>query len=116
MRRAPRFEGELRQDEEALAAASQDFGHIVSRRPSAVPRPASAEDVALAIRYAGERGLRVAARGQGHTTGGQSLREGGLVLDLAALDRIHPVRREAEGGRVRCGAGARSTRPSRCSR
>jgi cytokinin dehydrogenase len=99
----PRFEGELRRDEEALAAAAADFGGIVSRRPSAVLHAASAEDVATAIRFAAERGLRVAARGQGHTTGGQSQREGGLVIDLAALRQIAPP----AGGRVRCGAGAR---------
>jgi FAD/FMN-containing dehydrogenase len=103
----PRFEGELRQDEEALAGASEDFGHIIHQRPSAVLRPASAEDVALAIRFARARGLRVAARGQGHTTGGQSLRGGGIVLDLAELRGIGPVQRGPEGGRVRCGAGAR---------
>lgn len=103
----PRFEGELRRDDDALAAASEDFGHIVSRRPSAVLRVASAEDVALAIRFARERGVRVVARGQGHTTGGQALRAGALVLDLTGLQRIEPARPHARGGRVRCGAGAR---------
>jgi cytokinin dehydrogenase len=103
----PRFEGELRQDEEALGAAAEDFGHILHRRPSAVLRAASAEDVAVAIRFAREHGLRVVARGQGHTTGGQSLRKGALVLDLAELRRIDPARRDGEGGRIRCGAGAR---------
>jgi FAD/FMN-containing dehydrogenase len=99
----PRFEGELRQDEEALSAASGDFGRIVSRRPCAVLRAASAEDVALAMRFARERGLRVVARGQGHTTGGQALREGALVIDLAELRWIGRTRH----GRVACGAGAR---------
>lgn len=102
----PRFEGELRQDDDALASASEDFGHLVRRRPIAVLRAASAEDVALAMRFARERGLRVVARGQAHTTGGQALREGALVIDLADLRRIEPARREAEGGLVRCGAGA----------
>jgi cytokinin dehydrogenase len=103
----PRFEGELRHDEAALAAASTDFGHLVRRRPGAVLRAASAGDVALALRFAAERGLPVVARGQGHTTGGQALREGGLVVDLADLRHIDPVRRDGEGASVRCGAGAR---------
>jgi FAD/FMN-containing dehydrogenase len=103
----PRFEGELRRDDEALAAAAEDFGHIVRRRPGAVLFAASAEDVATALRFARERGIRVAARGQGHTTGGQALRDGGLVIDLRRLAAIGPVRRGAEGGHVRCGAGAR---------
>jgi cytokinin dehydrogenase len=103
----PRFDGELRQDEEALAAASEDFGHILGRRPAAVLRAASIDDVARAVRFARERGLRVAARGQGHTTGGQALREGGLVIELAELRRIDPVQRDDRGGAVRCGAGAR---------
>jgi FAD/FMN-containing dehydrogenase len=103
----PRFEGELRQDEEALAAAAVDFGHIVQQRPTAVLRVASAEDVALAIRFARERGMRVVARGQGHTTGGQALRRDALVLDLGALRHIEPARRDERGGSVRCGAAAR---------
>ncbi|TVU05607.1 hypothetical protein EJB05_48776, partial [Eragrostis curvula] len=66
--------------------AARDFGGLVSARPAAVVRPASADDVASAIRAAALRAdLTVAARGNGHSVSGQAMAEGGLVLDMRAL-------------------------------
>ena len=59
----PSVEGELRCDEEALAAAARDFGRHASYRPIAVLVAASYEDVATAVRFAAERRLRVVTRG-----------------------------------------------------
>ncbi|KAG2579228.1 cytokinin dehydrogenase 11-like [Panicum virgatum] len=72
--------------EAAGCAAATDFGGLVSAMPAAVVRPASAEDVASAIRAAARTaGLTVAARGNGHSVAGQATAEGGLVLDMRAL-------------------------------
>lgn len=87
----PRFEGRLLQDDASIAAAADGFGHIVHRRPAAVLQPASADDVALMIRYARDHGLQVAPRGQGHSTHGQAQVEGGVVLDLRTLARVREV-------------------------
>ncbi|WP_418961186.1 FAD-binding protein [Streptomyces tritici] len=85
---APSLDGELRFDEVALDAAATDFGGLVSRRPAAVLRPGSAKDVAAMVRYCRERGLKVAGRGQGHSTHGQAQVPDGLVVELSALDSI----------------------------
>jgi cytokinin dehydrogenase len=66
--------------------AARDFGALLTALPAAVVRPASADDVASAIRAAAVRpGLTVAARGNGHSVNGQAMAEGGLVLDMRAL-------------------------------
>ncbi|XP_006660189.2 cytokinin dehydrogenase 11 [Oryza brachyantha] len=72
----------------AECAAARDFGGLVSARPAAVVRPASADDVASAIRAAARTAhLTVAARGNGHSVAGQAMARGGLVLDMRALPR-----------------------------
>jgi hypothetical protein len=49
--------------------ARQAWNLAVDQRPAAVVFPESAADVAAAVRYAAERGLRVAAQGTGHNAG-----------------------------------------------
>ncbi|WP_406865000.1 FAD-binding protein [Streptomyces sp. HUAS MG47] len=84
----PALDGELCFDPAALDAASTDFGGLVSRRPAAVLRPGSADDVATAVRYCRERGIKVAGRGEGHSTYGQAQVPSGLVIRLSALNTI----------------------------
>ncbi|QES52109.1 FAD-linked oxidase [Streptomyces venezuelae] len=84
----PALDGELCFDQAALEAAAGDFGRLVHRLPAAVLRPGSAEDVAAMVRYCRERGLKVAARGQGHSTHGQAQVADGLVIDLGTLNSI----------------------------
>ena len=85
------------------SAAAEDFGHIVHRIPEEVARPRSAAEVAEAVKSAARRGLRFAARGEGHSTFGRSQAEGGVVAEMSALREIGPV----EGGRVVVEAGAK---------
>lgn len=81
------------------AAAATDFGGLVSAMPAAVVRPASAEDVASAIRAAARTaGLTVAARGNGHSVAGQATAEGGLVLDMRALALSRRPQMQLVGG------------------
>jgi len=96
------LEGMLSCEREACAAAAQDFGAIISRQPSAVFRPGSAADIAGLLRWAGSHGLRVAARGQGHSVYGRAQAENGVVIWMDALNSIHGV----EADRVVVGAGA----------
>ena len=51
--------------------------------------PRDAEDVATAVRTAGERG--VIARGLGRSYGDPAQNAGGVVLDMPGLDRIHSI-------------------------
>ncbi|MGH8991929.1 MAG: FAD-binding protein [Acidimicrobiia bacterium] len=97
----PHFDGRLRFDNHSREAAGDDFGHIVRTRPVAVLEAASEQDVAQLLRFAPTAGLRVAPRGQGHSTHGQAQAPGGIVLDLSGFDRIHalgPGRATVEAG------------------
>ncbi|MFJ3582079.1 FAD-binding protein [Streptomyces sp. NPDC090127] len=84
----PALDGELCFDAAALDAASTDFGRLIHRSPAAVLRPGSAEDVAAMVRHCRGRGLKVAGRGQGHSTYGQAQAPAGLVVDLGSLDSV----------------------------
>ncbi|MBR0818624.1 FAD-binding protein [Bradyrhizobium liaoningense] len=92
----------LSDDPESCAAAAQDFGHIVQKRPRAVCKPATHGEVADILRWTREQGLKVAARGQGHATYGRAMAEDGIVMDLGALAAIHRI----ESDRVVVDAGA----------
>ncbi|MFD3943863.1 FAD-binding protein [Streptomyces sp. NPDC058579] len=84
----PALDGELCFDGATLEAASGDFGRMVRRSPAAVLKPGSADDVATMVRYCRERGVKVAGRGQGHSTNGQAQVPAGLVVDLGSLDAV----------------------------
>jgi hypothetical protein len=91
----PPLDGTLTTDPAALAAAADDFGHIVHRTPVAVLRPGSVEDVVKLVRFAREHNIRVAGRGKGHTAFGQSQAEAGVVIDMTTLNQIHSVGADA---------------------
>lgn len=73
------------------------------RRPAAVVRPACAEDVALAVRFARAHALPLAVRGGGHGLAGSALVDGGLVIDMRSMRQ---VRVDAAARTVRAEAGA----------
>src|SRR5215211_1739733 len=81
----PAFDGVLLLDEASRAAAADDFGHLVHRQPLAVLRPGSVTDIVNLVRFARANNIKVAARGQGHSTQGQSQVEAGVVVDMARL-------------------------------
>jgi len=75
-----------------------------ARAPDAVLRCTSADEVAAAIRFARENGLKVSLRGSGHSYHAAALCDGGLLLDLGGLDFVEI---DAENCRARVGPGAR---------
>jgi cytokinin dehydrogenase len=87
----PPLDGTLTTDPAALAAAADDFGHIIHRTPVAVLRPGSIEDVVKVVRFAREHDIRVSGRGKGHTALGQSQVSAGVVIDMTTLNQIHSV-------------------------
>jgi cytokinin dehydrogenase len=88
----PDLDGELSTDPAALAAVADDFGHLVHRTPLAVLRPGSVDDVVALVRFANRHGIAVAARGQGHSTNGQSQVHAGVVIDMSTLNQVHEIR------------------------
>jgi FAD/FMN-containing dehydrogenase len=70
------------------------------RRPAAVVRAGSASEVAAVIGIAADTGVEFAVRSGGHSLAGHSASEGGIVLDLRALNslQIDPEARIAWAG------------------
>jgi cytokinin dehydrogenase len=87
----PHLDGQLLSDPATLAAFGTDFGDIVHHIPIAVLKPGSVKDVVRAVRFCRAHGIRVAMRGQGHSTQGQSQVASGLVIDSSPLDAIERV-------------------------
>ncbi|MBV9603996.1 MAG: FAD-binding oxidoreductase [Solirubrobacterales bacterium] len=59
-----------------------------ARFPSAIATPSSVAEVAAAVGYARERGLRVGIRSGGHHAGGLGLHDGQLLIDLSSLTEV----------------------------
>lgn len=78
----PAINGEFSFETNARAAAAHDFGEIIHRQPRAVLKPNFRADIASLMRWVGDRGFKVAARGQGQSTYGHSLTEDGIVIDI----------------------------------
>lgn len=87
----PRIDGQLLTDPASLAAVSFDVGNIIHDTPVAVLRPGSVRDIVAMIRFCRRYNIKVGARGQGHTTFGQSQVGGGLVIETAPLNQIHSI-------------------------
>jgi FAD/FMN-containing dehydrogenase len=78
-------------------AARVVWNGAIDRHPAIVVRPTGAEDVLTAVRFAREQDLLVAVRSGGHSVGGFSTCDGGIVIDLAGMRgvRVDPGRRLA---------------------
>lgn len=79
------------------------WNRAFDRKPAIIARCAGAADVTQAVNFARSHGLLTAVRGGGHSLSGQSVCEGGLVVDLSPMTgmRIDPL---AKTARVEPGA------------
>lgn len=75
----------------------------IDRTPAVVARCTSADDVAVAVRFACEEGLEISVRGGAHSMPGHAVCDHGLMIDLSLLDRV-TVDPEAERARAQGGA------------
>lgn len=82
--------GQVLTDDAACDAVATDFGRVVVRKPQAVVRPASAEDVSRVLKFADRNMLRVSTRGGGHSQTGQSLSDH-ILLDTTSLHQVLSV-------------------------
>jgi FAD/FMN-containing dehydrogenase len=64
------------------------YNAMIDKRPAAIVYCADEGDVAAAIAYGREQGLRIAIRGGGHNGGGLGSVDDGLVIDLSQLSAI----------------------------
>jgi FAD/FMN-containing dehydrogenase len=58
------------------------------RRPAAIVRVADAADVSRVVRFARDTGAELAVRSGGHSRAGHGTSDGGIVLDLAAMNAV----------------------------
>ena len=79
------------------------FNGRFDRRPAAVARCASVEDVQTVLGVARDGGLRVSIKSGGHDFAGNSASEGGLVIDVGPLNHVR-IDRNTKTARI--GAGA----------
>ncbi|GAB3780733.1 FAD-binding oxidoreductase [Nocardioides ungokensis] len=79
------------------------FNGMIDRRPERILRPSNADEVAAAVRWAVEAGSPLSVYGGGHGVTGSAVVDGGVCLDLRALDGIE-VRPDERLARVGGGA------------
>lgn len=99
----PRLDGVIVFDETARTANARDVGNIVHMTPAAVLRPGSVSDIAKMICYCRRYRIKVVARGVHGTDDvndpmplggsflGQGLVDGGLVIEMRWLNKIHSI-------------------------
>lgn len=91
------FSGEiLRPGDAEYEAARWVRNTAVDRHPALIVRPLTAKDVARAVTFAREHDLALAVRGGGHSPAGHSTVDGGIVLDLTAMNGIEVNRERRE--------------------
>ncbi len=92
------FRGELiGPSDETYDQARRVFNGMIDRRPALIARPTGVADVIAAVNLARERDLPLAVRCGGHNLAGNSVCDGGLVIDLSRMRgvRVDPAARTA---------------------
>jgi FAD/FMN-containing dehydrogenase len=79
------------------------YNAMIDKHPAAIAYCVDESDVAAAVHYANEHGLRIAIRSGGHNGGGLGSVDDGLVIDLSAMKAI-TVDADARTARVQGGA------------
>ena len=65
------------------------FNRAFDRRPAVIVRSAGALDFARALAFAQNQNLPLAVRGGGYNRAGFSVCDGGAVIDLCGMNRVH---------------------------
>jgi FAD/FMN-containing dehydrogenase len=83
--------------EQGYDSARTIWNRAFDRKPSLIARCAGAADVTAAVGFARAQGLLTAVRGGGHSLSGQSVCDGGLMIDLSLMGgiRIDPLAKRA---------------------
>jgi FAD/FMN-containing dehydrogenase len=87
----------LTSGQDGYEAARKVWNGAFDRKPALIARCAGAADVTEAVRFASAHQLLLAVRGGGHSLSGQSVCDGGLMIDLSPMKsiRVDPIARTA---------------------
>ena len=87
----------LRPSDDGYDAARTLWNAMIDKRPALIARCAGTADVIRSVGFARDQRLLVAVRGGGHNVAGNSVCDGGLMIDLSPMKgiRVDPVRRTA---------------------
>ncbi len=80
------------------------WNRAADRRPAAIARCVSADDVARTIAFARRHGLEIAVRGGGHNQAGHGTCDDGIVIDTGGMRQVEV---DAPRRSVRAGGGVR---------
>jgi FAD/FMN-containing dehydrogenase len=69
-------------------AARALYNGLIDRRPAAIVRCRTTDDVVAALALARRAGLEVSVRGGGHNVAGRAVTDGGLMIDLSEMKGI----------------------------
>jgi FAD/FMN-containing dehydrogenase len=83
--------------------ARRVWNGMIDRRPLAIVRASGIDDIAPVIEFARDAQLPLAIRGGGHGVAGNGVADGGIVLDMGALNGVEV---DPEARLVKVGAGA----------
>src|SRR5829696_9071666 len=86
----------------------------IDHRPAAIARPRTEAEVAAVLLRARAREVDIAVRGGGHSMQGHSMSDGGVTIDLSAMNHVDidaQARRARVGGGALLGDVARTTGP-----
>ncbi len=68
--------------------ARRVWNGVIDRRPALIARCQGPGDVAAAIRFGRDHDLPISVRGGGHGVSGSAVADGGLMIDLSAMDAV----------------------------
>jgi FAD/FMN-containing dehydrogenase len=84
-----RFGGEsITPSDERYGAARRLWNAMPDRRPALIVQPRTPQEVAAAVVHARDRQLEIDVRGGGHSIVGHSMSEGGMTIDLSAMNAV----------------------------
>jgi FAD/FMN-containing dehydrogenase len=70
-------------------SARRIWNAVFDRKPALIARCAGAADIARALQFASANSLLTAVRGGGHSLSGQSVCDGGIMIDLSLMKSVH---------------------------
>jgi FAD/FMN-containing dehydrogenase len=76
---------------------------MIDRRPALIAQCANAEDICQAVTFAASKKLMLAVRGGGHNIAGNSVCDGGMMIDLTLMNSVQV---DVQNRTARVGPGA----------